>query len=154
MPPVIETALIRLLDGHTIGSAFESFNQQYAVRSLLFSDKLHSLFQSNIARDNWNGAELDRLKIAMVDARNYIVLGDPAVRLPIDSGPEVDTHPTIEQVPHRASRQKPSPTEQAAAPQPSFAANGVNGATGQPLQPQLTLEQIVTLAGKGTIRAA
>ena len=102
-PPVFETALNRLLEGHTIGSAFEPFNQQYALRSLLFSEKLHALFQANIPRDQWNENQLNRLENSDDRCSEHIVLGDPAVRLPIDAGAEIQTRPTIERVPRRAA---------------------------------------------------
>lgn len=74
-----EDAIRRILGGETVGWALELFNLRYAemagqLLSLQTRDKLES---SNSHLD----IELARAYCAAKDARNYIVLGDPAVRL-------------------------------------------------------------------------
>lgn len=76
---VFADALHRLLKGDPLGWAMEPFNQRYAE---LASDVLQQPF--------W-GDEEDlllpaALQTAMLDARNYVILGDPAVRLPAARG--------------------------------------------------------------------
>ncbi|MCP4540080.1 MAG: hypothetical protein GY832_23325 [Chloroflexi bacterium] len=72
---VFESAIERLLKGHPIGSAMDYFNVRYAALST----------ELTVAYDNStfnpDPYELAGLWTANNDARGYVIIGDPAVRL-------------------------------------------------------------------------
>ncbi len=74
---VFECALTRLMDGHRLGSAMEHFNHWYAELSTMLVSRLEEIEDG--ARPDVQ--ELAELWTATNDARSYLVMGDPAVRL-------------------------------------------------------------------------
>ncbi len=89
-----EETLKKLLDGYPIGSAVEVFNERAAE---LAESVAGSLEQHELDPNSVNEKELAGLWTAHNDSRDYVVLGDPAVRLQVaDAGaPGVAERPTI-----------------------------------------------------------
>jgi hypothetical protein len=87
---VFESAVECLLKGQPIGLAMEYFNGRYAALSSELTAMMQSAPLSSgraSLRGYSSGQELDPYELAELwtannDARGYIVIGDPAVRLP------------------------------------------------------------------------
>ena len=78
---VFEGTVERLFKGYPVGAAMEYFNGRYAA----LSTELTMAFEDGSSEPY----ELARLWTENNDARGYIVIGDPAVRLPV--APETDS---------------------------------------------------------------
>ncbi|HEY0781833.1 MAG TPA: hypothetical protein VGE98_05200, partial [Thermoanaerobaculia bacterium] len=77
-----ECALRRLLDGKPVGWAMEVFNQRYAELTAELAAEVENLGFGKKPDEK----ALAELWTAGHDARNYAILGDPAVRIAVPSG--------------------------------------------------------------------
>lgn len=76
---VFESMLDGVLAGKRLGYAMESFNLRYAELAADLSERIE---QIQLYDERYEDSELAHMWICNSDARNYAVIGDPAVRLP------------------------------------------------------------------------
>jgi hypothetical protein len=132
-----EQLVRRLADGHTVGSAMEGFNRRYTEAALRLNEELQTVVFAREPASEENKLALAERINSVIDARNFIILGDPAVRLAIT--------PTFEKAfaaPEVAPRREDAPT---APVEELLYFNGVNGATGEYLLPPMSVESIASL---------
>ncbi|HZF08755.1 MAG TPA: hypothetical protein VFE33_08205 [Thermoanaerobaculia bacterium] len=74
---MFQSTFLRLLDGYPVGAALEPFGQRYAHLAVELEEERQSVGFGKL-----DDSRLLELWTAANDARNYALLGDPAVRLP------------------------------------------------------------------------
>ena len=96
-----ESALTKLFGGDRLGFVMEDFNNRYAELSTEVATRIEAIKFREIVPPE----ELARLWTANSDARNYVVVGDPAVKLATGTAPAsapepgaVATHPAIKTI--------------------------------------------------------
>ena len=152
-----------LMDRHTVGSAMEAFRQRYALLASRLGDRVIELLFGEEAEgdDNWReDPDLLQQRLMVTDIRNYVIVGDPAVYLPLAANLEAVRRPAIEPVDLEALLAAgPLPPEEEvlveepeAAPlvglewtgldeaAPYLLCNGVRADTGQYLLPRIAVE--------------
>src|SRR5262249_49619536 len=72
--------LARILSGDRIGLAVDHFNFHWAA----LSTDLVELLNRRLRGEQVDDAEVANSCVARDDARNYVILGDPAVRLRVE----------------------------------------------------------------------
>lgn len=78
-------AIQSLMEGYPVGFATEFFNERYAEFATDINENLENI-KHNETVDDWN---LANLWAAHHDARNYVIIGDPAVRLQVRTASSV-----------------------------------------------------------------
>jgi hypothetical protein len=76
---VFESALAGILAGKRVGHALEHFNIRYAELASDLSARIEAI---QLHDEEYEDSELAQMWIFQNDARNYAIVGDPAVRIP------------------------------------------------------------------------
>lgn len=74
---IFDSVCRQLLSGARLGHALEWINQRYAEGAAELTE-----YAERITLEPGDGERIRRIRKATLDARNYLVIGDPAVRLP------------------------------------------------------------------------
>jgi hypothetical protein len=85
---VFDSFVKELLAGVPLGRAMEYFNQRYAALAAVLTSQLQLVRSRVIPDDAFKGA-VTAAWLEHNDARNYVIFGDPAVRVRTTDGPPV-----------------------------------------------------------------
>ena len=75
--------IVRIFQGQRLGQATDGFNMRWAVLSAELQEAQN--LRESFAEAMVSNAQLANRWVARNDARNYIIIGDPAVRLRTDA---------------------------------------------------------------------
>jgi hypothetical protein len=104
---VFESMLDSVLAGKRLGYAMEAFNLRYAELAADLSERIE---QIQLYDEHYEDSELAHMWICNNDARNYAVIGDPAVRIPgVDE--LVHAQPRRDPIALRGDAHGPGPSE-------------------------------------------
>jgi len=85
-----------LLKGYPIGAAMEEMDSRYAIFATELTNELFPVLHQGMDYDQARKFKVARLWTANNDARNYVIVGDPAVRLRVgEPGTEVAERPIL-----------------------------------------------------------
>lgn len=127
---VFESFTKRLLDGHPIGSAMDFFGTRYGELSSGLLEKLQEIKYGNTS---FSDTEIANDWTANNDARNYVILGDPAVRAPVVDNAQALPRPVLEVRSSASSAPAaPAPTPSVPVSAPAAPAPATTSATSQP----------------------
>lgn len=87
---VFESAIEMLIQGLPVGCAFDFFNECYAELATVLSQELQDIHYGK----KINPYTLSNLWTTTQDSSNYIIMGDPAVRLVIGNEPDSNDTPS------------------------------------------------------------
>jgi hypothetical protein len=135
---LFEELFTRLMIGYTVGAAKEVFNQRYTMLCVQLADQLRRQLdaQGQLRGDTSGQSKVSQLIVRTLDLRNYIVLGDPAVRLRIQETSSPVTRPIL-----------PLPVARVSSPRPAeLIGNGVYTETGKYRLETLSVEKLLTVA--------
>lgn len=108
-----ESALTSLITGRRLGHAMEYFGARYAEMASDLAERIRSIEQFDERPDEYAMANL---WIAATDARNYTVVGDPAVRLATVAQPGAPRVPRLPDVRPASDAVQPAEPRATAAP--------------------------------------
>jgi hypothetical protein len=142
-----EKLVRHLLDGRTVGLAADLLGQRYSQLRARLDEGLRASFLAGRTVDE---NRYRSLRVAMLDARNYVVIGDPAVRLrPPLPGATAPTRSAIDPGSIEAGRLALATVahpEPAAKPADAvILGNSVLSTSGQSALPEMTIDQLAGL---------
>jgi len=112
-----------LMMGYPLGAALEDMNTRYAQYSVQITHDLYPVTHQGRAYTDELKDRVARLWTANNDARNYIIVGDPAVRLPVArDGTGTTERPVLPafempRLPERREPERPAPEPEPPAPE-------------------------------------
>jgi UDP-2,3-diacylglucosamine pyrophosphatase LpxH len=109
---VFESAMKRLLRGFPIGAALEFFNDRYAELATDVSLTVQQINNYGIKPDE---VALAQAWTEQTDARSYAIIGDPAVRLPVQLENKIDVRSPVIHLSPTASTPAPQDEKDTAA---------------------------------------
>jgi hypothetical protein len=127
-----------LIRGYPLGAALEDMSARYAQNSIQLTKKLYPVLHQGMNYTDDLRDEVAWLWTANNDARNYIIVGDPAVRLPVSATQaKMAEHPTLPPIEISVSSKEES-SKPETGPQTSFrqepeSVPDVDGAQGESL---------------------